>query len=138
MLLYYTSCPFRSYGMDRALLDGFYMSFLTQLNREGEARLGQLLRKTLLGGGPATAKAALEAMSRAPPQPPGAGHVLFDTFWVERGPLDPPKGGEGDDGAGRTFVLTPSVREHQRNLARAVVLRKYPILLQASPDWQVL
>jgi hypothetical protein len=30
-------------------------------------------------------------------------------------------------------VLTPTVQGHLRNLARAVLLRRYPILLQASP-----
>jgi hypothetical protein len=35
-----------------------------------------------------------------------------------------------DDGSGRTFVESPSTRDHLRNLARALLLRKYPILLQ--------
>ena len=33
-------------------------------------------------------------------------------------------------GAGRRFVQTPSVQRHLRNLARAVLLRRHPILLQ--------
>ena len=33
-------------------------------------------------------------------------------------------------GAGRRFVKTPSVERHLRNLARAVLLRRHPILLQ--------
>ena len=33
-------------------------------------------------------------------------------------------------GAGRRFVQTPSVERHLRNLARAVLLRRHPILLQ--------
>lgn len=35
------------------------------------------------------------------------------------------------DGSGGAFVLTPTVQGHLRNLARAVLLRRYPILLQA-------
>lgn len=34
------------------------------------------------------------------------------------------------DGGGGAFVLTPTVQGHLRNLARAVLLRRYPILLQ--------
>lgn len=34
------------------------------------------------------------------------------------------------DGSGGAFVLTPAVQGHLRNLARAVLLRRYPILLQ--------
>ena len=36
------------------------------------------------------------------------------------------------DGSGGAFVQTPTVQGHLRNLARAVLLRRYPILLQAS------
>jgi hypothetical protein len=38
------------------------------------------------------------------------------------------------DGSGGAFVLTPAVEDHLRNLARAVLLRRYPILLQARPS----
>ena len=68
---------------------------------------------------------------RAPPAPPGPSHVLFDHFWVETGPAPLPDNKESD-GKGSSFVLTPTVTQHLRNLARAVLLRRYPILLQAS------
>ena len=67
-------------------------------------------------------------MQRVPAQPLGGQHVLFEHFWVGIGPLllpdpeAPPPGGR--------FVMTPSVSMHLRNLARAVLLRRYPILLQ--------
>jgi midasin len=67
-------------------------------------------------------------MQRAPTRPPGGAHVLFEHFWVEAGPLPVPDGAEG----GRPgFVLTPSVAAHLRNLARAALIRRYPVLLQA-------
>ncbi len=52
--------------------------------------------------------------------------MLFEHFWVETGaqplpePTDRPQ-----------FVMTPSVRGHLRNLARAALVRRFPILLQA-------
>lgn len=66
-------------------------------------------------------------LSRAPPEPPGAAgsHVLFEQYWVEAGPLPLPDADVPDE-----FVLTPSVRGHLATLARAVLLRKHPILLQ--------
>jgi midasin len=68
---------------------------------------------------------------RAPPAPAaGDTHVLFEHFWLERGPLPLPEMGRDDDGSARKFVATPSVRRHLANLARAVLLRKHPILLQ--------
>jgi midasin len=66
---------------------------------------------------------------RAPPSP-GDSHVLFEQFWLERGPLPLPALGVDDDGSSRRFVLTPSVRQQLCNLARCVLVHKHPILLQ--------
>lgn len=66
---------------------------------------------------------------RAPPCP-GDTHVLFEQFWLERGPLPLPALGRDDDGASRRFVLTASVKGQLANLARCVLARRHPILLQ--------
>lgn len=71
-----------------------------------------------------------QALLRAPPEPSGGSHVLFEAFWLERGPLDPPAGGRDADGSGRRFVTTPIVRQHLTHLARAALIRRHPILLQ--------
>ena len=63
-------------------------------------------------------------LHRAPPRPAGE-HVLFEQYWVEAGPAALP-----DEDTPDEFVLTPSVRHHLSMLARAVLLRKHPILLQ--------
>lgn len=104
-----------------------------------------------------SASTPIKALLRAPPCPgndPGQ-YVLFEQFWVQRGPKGTEKegltlgvgggvarsaavggapgavGAEGERG-GEGFVLTASVKEHLRNLARAVLVRRYPILLQVS------
>ena len=66
-------------------------------------------------------------LCRAPPEPPGVAgtHVLFEQYWVEAGPAPLPDADVPDE-----FVLTSSVRGHLATLARAVLLRKHPILLQ--------
>ena len=68
-------------------------------------------------------------MHRVPQQPSGGagGFVLFQHFWVETGP----EGVADTSEALKHFVTTPSISMHLSNLARAVLLRKYPILLQA-------
>lgn len=72
------------YGTDRALFDGFSMAFLTQLDGAGEARMGAVMRKVLLGA--SRAGGTLEqALSRTPAAPSADRHVLFDSFWVEKG-----------------------------------------------------
>ena len=73
-----------------------------------------------------TAASLVQALTKAPPAPAGPPCVQFEQFWVEAGPLGQPR----EASAG--FVATPSVRSHLRNLARAVQLRKHPILLQVS------
>ena len=90
---------------------------------------------TLLSGATAPALEALLAchilkglrpsdLHRAPAKPAGE-QILFEQYWVEAGPAALP----GED-APDEFVLTPSVRHHLSMLARAVLLRKHPILLQ--------
>ncbi len=64
-----------------------------------------------------------QSIFRTPPAPPGGSHVLFEQFWLERGPLPLPELGTEDDGSRRRFVLTPSVRQHLCNIARAVLIR---------------
>jgi midasin len=71
----------------------------------------------------------MQALINVLPQSPGPGYVRFDHYWVEAGELEPMAQG-ADEG---TFVVTPTVAGHLRNLARAVLLRRYPILLQARP-----
>lgn len=142
----YTRSSAPHYGLQRALYDGFAMAFATQLAPESGPRFESLLHHFLIsppaGGAAAVAAPAaptaasvktLKALMRTPAEPPGGTHVLFErAFWLERGRLPLPTGGQEDDGggAGRKFVLTPSVRRQLNNLARAVLVRKHPILLQ--------
>ncbi len=74
----------------------------------------------------------LQALLRAPAQPQGGAHVLFDHFWVEAGEQAlPEQGAPGAAGSAR-FVATPSVQGHLRSLARAALTRRYPVLLQVT------
>ena len=66
----------------------------------------------------------LQAMKHPPNAPQGDSHVLLEHFWVEAGELPRINPEEGK------YVVTPTVRGHLSNLARAVLLRRHPILLQ--------
>jgi len=63
-------------------------------------------------------------MKHPPTAPTGDSHVLLEHFWVEAGDLPRLSPEEGK------YVVTPTVRGHLSNLARAVLLRRHPILLQ--------
>ena len=100
------------------------MSFLTQLDPMCTPLLEQLMQQHLVGKG-----TSLKALLNAVPSAPAENCVLFEQYWVEVGQLPVVESME-NDGKGGVFVTTPAVSQHLRNLARAVLLRKYPILLQ--------
>jgi len=70
---------------------------------------------------------ALQAVLRPVAQPQGSKHVLFEHFWVEAGEQPLPEPSDRPN-----FVMTTSVKGHLRNLARAALVRRFPVLLQAS------
>lgn len=48
--------------------------------------------------------------------------MQFDTFWIEAGSLPPVEPA--------SYILTPTIKQHIRDLARIVLFRKFPVLLQ--------
>jgi midasin len=99
------------YGTQRSLYEGFCMSFLTQLNASSHGTVYGLLRK-LFGIGNSVS---------LPAQPEGA-FVHVCGFWLKCGPLEPI--------TPRDYILTTSINENLLNVARVVVSRRYPVLLQ--------
>lgn len=116
--LEYARSAMGTYGLQRALFDGLTMTFVTLLSGAAAPKVNSLLDKFILRG------TRLGDLMRAPAEPSAGRSVLFEHFWVEAGEGPLP---EGTD----PFVLTPSVRAHLATLARAVLVRRYPILLQA-------
>lgn len=130
-----------TYGLRRALYEGAVMTFLTQLNKDGQAKLSKVIETTVLKGIRNTA-----AFVRQTPKPPATNsassttsdlldatkkmsltdtHVLFHSFWLQRGSLE-----LFDEEALSKYVLTPSVQGNLANLARAVMSHRYPVLIQ--------
>ncbi|KAJ9568543.1 hypothetical protein OSB04_004509 [Centaurea solstitialis] len=102
--LEYTKKARRSFGFLKAIYDGFSMFFLTMLDVPSAKLMNALIVKHLLDG------------KVAP-------HVPFDRYIVV-----------GKDSRYADFlenyVLTASVREQLSNLARAIFIGRYPVLLQ--------
>jgi midasin len=61
-------------------------------------------------------------LSAAPRRPDSDQYVQFNTFWIEQGSLKPEEP--------KSYILTPSIEQHIRDLARIVLFRKCPVLLQ--------
>ncbi|KAJ7963223.1 Midasin [Quillaja saponaria] len=90
----------RKFGLQKALYDGFSMFFLTLLDEPSTKIMNQMILSYLLGG-------------HIPP------HVPFDRYLTSK-----PITYSGN------YVLTKSVREHLGKLARAILIKRYPVLLQ--------
>ena len=88
-------------------MQGFCLSFLTQLDRSSHPVVDQLIRQHVVG------KSNMKTILKQPiPAPSTDRHVEFEGYWVSRGknpPHIPDK-----------YVLTSSVRENLRDLVRVV------------------
>ncbi|KAG0168625.1 AAA ATPase midasin [Apophysomyces sp. BC1034] len=106
-----------TYGLRRSLYEGICMTFLTQLNKESENVMTQLIHKTILRG----TKNPTHLVTQIPRQP-SDDFIQFGYFWLEQGQFDPQ-----DDGQ---YILTNSVETKLYNLARVIMSRKFPVLIQ--------
>uniref|UniRef100_A0A224YTK3 Midasin n=1 Tax=Rhipicephalus zambeziensis TaxID=60191 RepID=A0A224YTK3_9ACAR len=97
-----------------SLYQGFCLSFLTSLDRSSHAAVECMIRKTLLGS----------KVPRTPLAPSGIKAVELEGYWVPTGPL------ELQDSPG--YVLTSTVRNNLRDLARAAACGRHPVLLQGE------
>ncbi|XP_024535665.1 midasin [Selaginella moellendorffii] len=113
------------YGFDRALYDGVCMSFLTLLDQSSAPIMEELIQRVLYNqSGKSTSFS--KSLMKAPAQP-SPDHILFEQFWVQRGCESQT---DADTAFCKRYVLTKSIKEHLKNIARAVFIRKYPVLLQ--------
>ena len=115
--LEYTRAASPLYGFNRALFDGFSMAFLTLLKSESVIMMERFLEEILM------CQKSVVGLNRAPACP-GNEFIQFDSFWVRKGEYPV------DSQALAGFIVTPTISIHLKNLARAVLLCKYPILLQ--------
>ncbi|XP_059643593.1 midasin [Cornus florida] len=102
--LEYTNIAGGKFGFQKALYDGFCMFFLTLLDEPSAKVMKQMILSYLMGG-------------NLPPHVPFSDYLKID-------------GNSSSGGFLENYVLTKSVKEHLRSLARAIFGRRYPVLLQ--------
>lgn len=124
--LEYTRAATPTYGFQRALYDGICMLFLTLLDRPSAVVMEGMIASVLLKESGATGAKALNSLLKAP-LCPSRDHVQFEQYWIEKGTSQVSK---ASDEFCKRYVLTKSIRGHLKNLARAVFIRRYPVLLQ--------
>lgn len=101
-------------SIERNLYESFCMSFLTQLDPTSHNIVLQLIKDALLSN----AKAVL--MQGIPK--PGENYLNFEGYWIEPG-AKPQLSCDN-------YILTTSVKENLKDLARIISIGKLPILLQ--------
>jgi midasin len=124
-VLTYVNTIAPSYGLRRALYEGFSMGFLTLLSRDSEAMLVPLIHHHLFD----RHGSSQSLLSQAPKHPnDGKEYVKFRNkdrdrqYWLFQGDQEPVQ---------RTdYIITPYVERNLLNLVRATSTRKFPILIQ--------
>ena len=108
-----------TYGLRRALFEGFSMSFLTLLNTASGSQILSLMDKYLLS----KQKNSRALLMQAPKAPQDfEKFVKFEQYWVMRGSL-PTK-------SQPQYIITPFIKKNLLNLVRATSTRRFPVLLQ--------
>lgn len=107
------------YGLQRALYEGFSMTFLTPLNRDSELLVLPLIEKQFLGSSvnirtfPNQFPQSLQGSKK---------YIQFRHYWVARG--DAPIQTQPH------YVITPFIERNLLKLVRATSTRRFPLLLQ--------
>jgi hypothetical protein len=124
--LQYVAQATSSHGLPLALHDGFSMCFETMLDAESAAKVRALIQEHVMDGRKLRRAAAASEPPAAVLREAGR-FVNVEGFWLQCGPNALPDEGGPDISH---FILTPSVRCHLRAVARALFLRRFPVLLQ--------
>ncbi|XP_048233780.1 midasin isoform X2 [Ricinus communis] len=101
--LEYTREAKGKFGFQKAVYDGFCMFFLTMLDKPSAKIMKEMIKNKLLGG-----------------KKPSA--VPFDAYLKVKK--------DSFDDILENYVITKSVKKQLENLARAVFIKRYPVLLQ--------
>ncbi|KAI4269724.1 MAG: hypothetical protein LQ337_007113, partial [Flavoplaca oasis] len=108
-----------TYGLRRALFEGFSMSFLTLLDTASASLVFPLMDKYLMS----KQKNSRALLLQAPKAPQDIGrYVKFEQYWVMRGSV--PAISQPH------YIITPFIKKNLLNLVRATSTRRFPVLLQ--------
>ncbi|KXS18954.1 P-loop containing nucleoside triphosphate hydrolase protein [Gonapodya prolifera JEL478] len=111
-----------TYGLRRGLWEGAVMLFMTQLDDESRIIVEKIAIECFLSG-IRNPSAFVSQIPQAPLEKQGS-FERFRSFWLERGDVPIM------ENATEHYVITPSVERNLENLARAVLCKRFPVLIQ--------
>lgn len=109
-----------AFELRRALWEGCLMAFTVVLDQKSTEKLHALAQKHILG--PVRNVNALLAQVPRAPDGGAGGYVAVGPFWLERGPMEPQPVDH--------YILTPSVQQKLLDLARILLTRRFPVLIE--------
>ncbi|KIP09693.1 hypothetical protein PHLGIDRAFT_86293 [Phlebiopsis gigantea 11061_1 CR5-6] len=110
-----------SYSLRRALWEGCLMAFTMILDKQGAAVVTALAQKHILAG--VRNQRSLLTMVPGIPQGRTADDVVkFGPFYLDRGP--------SPEDLAEEFIMTPSVETKLIDLARIIVTKRFPVLIE--------
>ncbi|KAM0753166.1 P-loop containing nucleoside triphosphate hydrolase protein [Meredithblackwellia eburnea MCA 4105] len=107
-----------TFGLRRALYEGFLMAFTMLLDLKSSSLVKALLDQHIVS----KAKNKGSLFAQVPAKPSGAESIRFGPYWLATGSEPLQEASE--------YILTPSVQAKVLDLARAVLTRKVPVLIQ--------
>uniref|UniRef100_A0A182NI10 Midasin n=1 Tax=Anopheles dirus TaxID=7168 RepID=A0A182NI10_9DIPT len=108
-------------SIERNLFEAFCISFLTQLDLKSHATVLSYIRQTLLPKD--STGVVVKALAPIPrPKQNTEKQLDFEGYWIEQGPREVQECS--------SYILTDSVRNNLRDLARIISIGRLPVLLQ--------
>ena len=107
-----------AYSLRRSVWEGCLMAFTMFLDTESAQLVSTVARKHLLAG----VRNPQSMLNKEPSTPKTGTFVKFGPFYLEKGPLE--------EDLAEDYILTPSVHQKLIDLARIILTRQFPILIE--------
>ena len=107
-----------AYSLRRSVWEGCLMAFTMVLDTESAQLVTTVARKHLLAG----VRNPRSMLIKEPSAPKTGTFVKFGPFYLEKGPLE--------EDLAEDYILTPSVQQKLIDLARIILTRRFPILIE--------
>jgi midasin len=107
-----------AYSLRRSVWEGCLMAFTMILDTESARLVTAVARKHLLAG----VRNPQSMLNKEPSTPKTGTFVKFGPFYLEKGPLE--------EDLAEDYILTPSVQQKLIDLARIILTRQFPILIE--------
>lgn len=107
-----------AYSLRRSVWEGCLMAFTMVLDTESAQLVTTVSRKHLLAG----VRNPRSMLIKEPPAPKAGTFVKFGPFYLEKGLLE--------EDLAEDYILTPSVQQKLIDLARIILTRRFPVLIE--------